>query len=369
MPAKEIPVSVRLTHFALDEFECATVLRGVLDPDTLEDILVDVYQREVLHQEGKKHSLIEALRNGARVPDVEIGMRGDNFSIEGEGEGFIVLNDPAYIVDGLQRISSGIAVMKEGIRPHIGATIHFNTDKVWEKDRFKTLNQDRVRVSTNILLRNLGEENAAIAALLQLTRSDKAFAMNGRVCWNQQMARSELITALTFAKVIGRLHMHVGPTGNSQVDLLADGLQTVMNAVGKQVFRDNIKTFFDVIDRMYGVKRVTFTRGAVYMRGSFLLALAKLFSNHLEFWKDEKRFFVEAPLVRKLSTFPIGDPHVISLASSGGKAIDLLYLLMVEHVNSGKRTKRLTARNYVPLSSEVDDDAADDGDNPEEPAA
>jgi len=38
-------------------------------------------------------------------------------------------------------------------------------------------------------------------------------------------------------------------------------------------------------------------------------------------------------------------------------------------VNSGKRTKRLTARNYVPLSSEVDDDADDGDNNPEEPAA
>jgi hypothetical protein len=330
-------VSVRLTNYALDETPEGIVLRGVLDLSTLSEILVDKYQREVIPQVGRKRSIIAAMRAGARVPDVELGMRGDHFDVEGD---YICLLDPTFVVDGLQRISSAKVVYADGTaQPHIGATIHFDTTEDWERLRFKTLNQDRARIHTNILLRNKEAESPAIAVLLYLCKTDKTFVMNGRVCWNQQMSKGELITAVTLTKVIGRLLIHLGPTGNSEVDLLAAGLDTTMAKITKAAFRDNVKLFFDILDRMYGVKRVTYTRGAVYMRGTFLLALAKLLSNHTDFWKDDKRLTIEPSLLRKLGSFPVTDPQVIQLASSSGKAIDMLYLLMVEHINSGKSTR------------------------------
>ena len=35
------------------------------------------------------------------------------------------------------------------------------------------------------------------------------------------------------------------------------------------------------------------------------------------------------------------DPNIINLASSNGKAGDVLYQVIVNHINSGKRTRRL----------------------------
>lgn len=344
---------VRITHYALDETPEGTVLRGVLDPTCLEAIISDVYQREVLPQASRRNSLIKAMRGNARIPDIELGMRGCNFEFEGEKNETIVLLDPIFVIDGLQRIASAKDVLLEGkVIPHLGAVIHFNTTEDWERERFRTLNQDRIKLSPNILLRNMEQDNPAIALLLQMTKTDKAFVLNGRICWSQQMARVDLLTAYTFIKVVGRLHIHLGPTGTTQVDELARGINKTMDVVGKKKFRENVRHFFDVIDRMWGIKRVTYTRGAVYMRGTFLLALVKLFSNHTNFWKDDTQLVVDQSIVRKLATFPIDDPHVVQLSSSGGKASDMLYVLMVEHINSGKRIHRLNSRNYVPDSAE-----------------
>jgi hypothetical protein len=144
---------------------------------------------------------------------------------------------------------------------------------------------------------------------------------------------------------------------SSRVDELTRGTQKVYDLVGKQVMRDNTKMYFEVLDSAFGVRRVAFKQGASYMKSGFLLSLARVFSNHEDFWRGEK-LFVEAPLLRKIAQFPYSDPQIVQLASSGGKGPDILYVLMVDHINSGKRTRRLRPRivEDLPEAEELEDE-------------
>jgi hypothetical protein len=98
------------------------------------------------------------------------------------------------------------------------------------------------------------------------------------------------------------------------------------------------------------------------MRGTFLSVLAKLLSDHHDFWTgdDDKRLFVEAPLKRKIAQFPISDPEVRHLAGSSGKAREILYLMLRDHINSGKRTKHLKARSEALINFDEDKDDTED---------
>lgn len=329
-------------HAALDESpqgEC--VLRGVISPESLNLLQTADYQREILPL-ASINQLVKAFDSGS-LPDIELGMRGENFVEEG---GQVILRDSVFIIDGLQRVTAAKIKYDRGdaIPPRLGAVVHINTNETWERERFRILNMDRTRLSPNVLLRNWRYDYSVIEILYALTTADKSFVLRDRICWQQRMKREELLTASTFARTVSRLHGHLGATASGgRIDQVTVGLQRIMDTIGKNVFRDNVKTFFNVVDGAWGVKRVAFKEGAVYMHGTFLFALARLLSQHEDFWKGN-RLFVEAPLMRKLAGFPIRDPQVVQLSSSGGKAGEMLYMLMVEHINSGKRTKRLKSR-------------------------
>lgn len=78
------------------------ILRGRLDPDCLEALLVDDYQREILPA-ATIREIMPAVETG-EVPDIDLGMRGEN--CRSEKDGSYVLHDPVYIVDGLQRTTA-----------------------------------------------------------------------------------------------------------------------------------------------------------------------------------------------------------------------------------------------------------------------
>lgn len=335
--------SIVFIHAALDESpqgEC--ILRGVISPESLHLLQTADYQRDVLPL-ASINQLVKAFEVGS-LPDIELGMRGESFS---EEAGQVTLHDSVFIIDGLQRVTAAKIRFDRAdvIVPRLGAVVHINTTEAWERERFRILNMDRTRLSPNVLLRNWRYDYEVIEILYTLTNSDKVFVLRGRVCWQQRMRREELITASTFARTVSRMHGHIGTgTGSGgRIDQVTSGLQRVVDTIGKNIFRDNVKAFFNVVDSAWGVKRVAFKEGAVYMHGTFLLALARLFSHHEDFWKGN-RLFVEISLMRKLAQFPIRDPQVVQLSSSGGMAGEMLYMLMVEHINSGKRTKRLKSR-------------------------
>ena len=107
---------------------------------------------------------------------------------------------------------------------------------------------------------------------------------------------------------------------------------------------------------MLGIKMIQYKDTATQLRAGFLNVLGRVLSDHPEFWEgvDDKRLKVAPDLRKKLSTFPLSDPTVMSLASGGGKSGPLLYRLLIDHLNSGKRTKHLRARNAVePMEEEA----------------
>lgn len=343
--------SIKIVNGALDEIEVEgekqIVLRGVIDPDSIHLLQVGSYQREVLPL-TKISKLVEALET-SKVPDIELGVRDSRCR---DHEEMFYLPGDVFIVDGLQRVSAAKLMMQKGgdKKPHLGATIHFETTEEWERKRFKVLNANREKVSPNILLRNAQREVSAIGVLYRLC-DNREFVLKSRVCWSQQMQRGHLITAVTFLKTTGTLHSHLGPGRGQNIDELAQGIEKITEAIGQQALRDNVKTFFDIVDQCWGIRTITFRAGAAYMHTTFLYTLARLFSRHPSFWR-ENRLFVERDVIRKITLFPVTDPQVVNLSGAGGQAGKILYQLLLDHVNSGRRTKRLISRHEIAKESE-----------------
>lgn len=345
---------IKLFNAALDDAEespAGVVLRGALDMNSLHHLLHDDYQREA-QPLSSQWRIIDALQKGSRLPDVDLGMRGDDFTTR---EGSFYLKDPVYIIDGVQRISTIIHFLNTNpdTPVRIGATVHLNTTKEWERERFHKLNNWRHKLSPNILLRNMRESNPGVMMLFRLSKDDKAFPLHNRVSWSQRMTRGELLTALTFAKAVAHLHGHKVSSHRSSVEETGEGLKKLIDLVGVQAVRENIRQFFDLIDSCWGIKSVQYKEGAIYMRGQFLFVLARLLSDHHDFWQDdtEKRLFINADLRRKISQFPIHDPEVCRLAGSSGSARQILYMLIRDHINKGKTTKRLRARSSANMAN------------------
>jgi hypothetical protein len=349
--------SVKIVNGALDEVyvdgKCTIVLRGVIDPSSLDQLLTPPYQREILPS-AKIQDLVEALSTNS-VPDIELGMRGAKFR---DHEDVFYLQDPTYIIDGLQRVTAARQLLLTGgeKRPHLGATIHFDTTEAWERIRFRVLNVARTKLSPNVQIRNYKETVKAIEALYNLTTHEKDFLMCGKVCWQQNMRRGEdIITALTLLKTIGNLHSHIGPGRYTNADDLVVRLNTIMERVGRNTFRANVRTFWELVDYCWGIRGLTYASNAAWLRGTFLWALSNLLMLHEDFWHDNV-LFVGTDLQRKLKTFPVTtDPTIAQLAGASGKGRDMLLQLMIDHINSGKRTRRLTARPQQVIRGDEDD--------------
>jgi hypothetical protein len=129
-------------------------------------------------------------------------------------------------------------------------------------------------------------------------------------------------------------------------------LQTACDKTGRNIFRDNVRTFWQLIEACWGISTVTYTKSN-HLKNNFLFAFARVLSNHPIFWRDS-RLFIERTLAQKIKLFKVNDPamnEIVGGGSSVGQAV--MYRLIVDHINSGKRTKRLVARVS-------DDDVADE---------
>lgn len=352
--------TVKIVDAALHETKSGEItLVGAIAPESLHILKTDDYQREVAPLTSLS-DMRDAIKAGETLPPVELGMRGQNFTSR---EGTFFLKDPTFIIDGIQRISSAVHVLNTnpGTDVHISCQVRFNTTKEEERELFRKLNTLRTKVSPNVILRNRRSDSPAVLMLYGLTTNDKIFALHGRVTWSQRMGKGELITALTFAKVFGLLHSHKAATKRSRIEELVPALDKAIDAFGISAVRDNIKKFFELVDECWGIKRVHYREGAMYMRHTFLAVLAKLLSDHHDFWQapDEKRLFVSANLKRKIAQFEVNDPAVIQLTSSSGKSRELLYMLLRDHINKGKTTKRLSPRDTGVVASFEEDEEED----------
>ena len=340
-------VAVRLQNAALDDKGDGTIVaHGWLDYSALLELHVGDYQREILEtHKSKKSKLYSAIERGERIPDIMLGMRGQKFTSRGNT---FLLEDDVYIVDGLQRVSNfrkfAVANPDEASKIRIGAEVRFNTTRETEKELFTVLNLNRTAMSPNVILRNAREESNGLLTLYGLTHNDPSFSLYGRVCWNQRMNRNELLTALNYCKAALMLHRGLGTvTPTTSVSLVPTQLQRVSNDLGIQTLRDNTYRFFEVIDEVWGIKGVKYVDITTHLRSNFINVLARVFASHDNFW-DDKRLVVDGRQRQKLKSFPLDDPSIMKLSGSGSGAADLLYRLMVDHMNKGQRINALVPR-------------------------
>jgi len=328
------------------------ILRGVIDPASLQGIQFADYQRE-LAPIASRESIFQALKCGEQLPDVELGMRGQRFREAKKNDEYL-LQDPVFAIDGKQRI--GTAIEYASLHPQsvvrIGAVIHFDTTEQWERERFHKLNATQRKVSPNVLLRNLRDQCRPLMMLYALTEQ-RGFVLQGRVSWKQAMTRDELITALLYVKMVCALHSAFGPGLSNAIKEILASLITLEHAVTLPVMRDNTAVYFNLVDECFGVRTIQYRACATHLRGTFLKAFARLLANHTDFWRgeDNKRLFIEADLRKKIRAFPLSDKEWQRLAGSAGQAEEMLYQLMISFINSGKRTKRLTPRVAETLST------------------
>lgn len=333
-------------------------LYGQIDPMSLADIRDDDYQREIL-SEKKIKDLQTAMLRGERISPVDLGMRGDSY--EERPRGTFYLDSPVYVIDGLQRITAAKRLVERGeIYPALHALIHFETTPEWELRRFTKINTGQTSLSGNILLRNLAKSNEGARVMLKIT-SDTKFVLDGKVSWNQNMRRTDLIRATTYYKAVGRLMSFAGPGKSSPIDMATGGIDKMIAKVGRNVFIHNVRAFFLLVDEVYGVKTVAYRQEASQLKASFLSALAGVLSDHENFWEGN-RLEVPAPLKRRLAAFPIMDPYVRSLAAGTSGVIPLLEQKIIDHLNerSPKKSPRLKRRLTAEDLVETDETAGDE---------
>jgi hypothetical protein len=192
-----------------------------------------------------------------------------------------------------------------------------------------------------VLLKNEAHESIFLDMLMSLCK-DSTFALKGRVCWQQSMLRSHLMTAASLMRVASALHHRFGGSDWRQHTINAAAQMDAVSAKLKRTtLRENIKLFINTVDDMWNIREVVYRERAPYLRAGFLTVLARVLNDHEDFWEDS-RLIIPAPLRRKLATFPLNDPQVAQLCGSIGSARKILYFMIVDHINSGKRTRRLT---------------------------
>ncbi len=334
---------VRIERASLDESAVtpgSIVLRGRLAPSTLRFLKVDKeYQRGL----EERPDIFQAIKGGHVLPDVDIGIRGQDYFCEGDD---FIIRSPCFLIDGWQRVGNALRMMElvPDTEIRLGALLHFGTTQAWEAARFTALNNNSKRVSPSLHMRNLRDQNMAVLTLYGLSENERNSPLLGRVCWEQNMRREHLLPALLFTKACLNLHSHrVGLTG-VRVGDIAGGLDAARN-VSLPRFRHNCLTLFQTIEECFGISSIEYKRAATHLRGSFLISLARMLSRHTNFWEaDDATLHVDSSWRRTLARFPIADPQVVQLAGSGGPAREILYEILVKHMNSGKRGNRLEPR-------------------------
>jgi hypothetical protein len=174
--------------------------------------------------------------------------------------------------------------------------------------------------------------------------NDPEFALYKRVAWEQRMKKTELITGLMLAKAAIACHKHgSGSLGRGGSSAVPGALERIIKIVGMPALRANVKEFFEIIDVCWGLRAIEYNTIAPQVRGNWLIVLGTILSDHTNFW-DGKELFVDADMKRKFKSFPLHDTNVIHLCSSGNMAIPMLYNLVRQHMDKGRRVNRLVPR-------------------------
>jgi hypothetical protein len=337
------------------------VLRGAIDPHSLHLLQADDYQREVLS--GGKVKELEAALRTLGVPDIFLGIRGQGYTEDpADSTTFYLPGDQVFIIDGLQRVNAALQIVAAGDADafSLGGLFRFGTDRAIERSMFDQVNTTQTGVSASITLRNQREVYPAIDGLYLLSTDERGFILVNRVSWNQRLRSNDLITAMTFAKVAGMLHSHLGPGRSSKVLELAAGIQRIADVVGLEQFLANVREFFNIIDQCWNVNLISYRSTATHLKLGFMVELARVFSDHTDFWRGD-RLFLSSPLKKKVGQFGVQDMEVDRLAGGNGSARIILYNMMIQHINAGRRTGHLRPRKPIESPDvDVEDDPDDE---------
>lgn len=318
------------------------IIRGVIDPTTLSVVRTDKYQREIMAGQ-KVSALVQAARNSV-LPDIELGMRGSSYQVREDGAVYL-LQDPVFVIDGAQRINAILQVMKvdNEVKPKIGAVIHIDTNFDWERERFRILNQERSKISPNILLRNGCRDHPGVELVHSLCTQDQSFILYQKVSWDQRQGKDELIPAMRLCRVVNFLHYRFEGGGLADdVRDITTALDSKREKVGVNIVRDNTRNFFAFIDQCWNIRNIKYRDQQPQIKSTFLEVFARFFTDNDEFW-DGSRLRITARQKNKLAKFAVTDPDVSRLCGSGGQAKQILSQLLISHFNSGKRINRLAS--------------------------
>lgn len=337
--------SVKVTNAALEKVQGTdtVILRGAIDPDSLDLLQVDDYQREVLN--GRRIQSFQTALGKGSVPDIDLGMRGEKFRVvpEDDGSDTIFLQNQVFIVDGLQRVSAARRMSQDDKAgcPHLGAKIYFGTNKEWEKNRFEVLNDRRTKVSPNILIRNLADDFSALEMLSHLCLA-KEFALYKRVSWGQRQKTNEIMNIRTLARMVMLLHKRYTTKASATKPRdIAESLQQIMEKVGRTTMRKNIIAFFDVIDGAWSIRNITYKEHSTHIKSGFMIALATVFVDYEHVYWNGHSLTIDKQTRNKLKQFNLADPYVKELSIGKDQKATLLAELIVNHINKGRRTRRL----------------------------
>lgn len=318
------------------------VIRGVIDCRTLNAIQSAEYQREVIPG-FKVKALMMAARTSV-LPDIELGMRGERYQVRTDDEQEVyLLQDEVFVIDGLQRVNALRQVMLENPEenPRIGVMVHVGTDFDWERERFRILNQERAKLSPNILLRNGCRDHPGVELVYNLSTQDGNFVLFRKVTWDQRQKRGELIPAMRVCHVASILHSRFVAGGRTDdIRDVAPSLDKKRETVGPNIMRENLRVFFALVDECWNIRDISYRIHAPQIKSTFLTVLADLLTQHNEFWNNN-RLSVKSRIRAKLKKFSLLDPEIGRLCGAGGQAKSLLFQLLLNHINKGKRNGRL----------------------------
>jgi hypothetical protein len=263
------------------------VVRGVLMPDYFGSVVVPGYQRRPIMNGSKDEEIFEAMDpdTGIGIPDdTSLCVRSAKHRIAGGGE-IIIPTSELIVLDGHQRFNGGWARINQKLKCiPLGVKVFLGTTLEEEIQLFYQMNRLQTKVSTHTLLRNAGETPAK-RALLELGELP-GFP---QIQMDADRQEGDLITTHKLYTVAIMLHGHYP---KSKFEELNNTLDAVGDYIGTERMASNVRTFFEVLERCFGVPvRVKGEDTALpnpnaqYMyRQPMLYAMARLFGRHNEFW-------------------------------------------------------------------------------------
>jgi hypothetical protein len=300
---------VRIHNASLEEDSTGRIIiRGVLDQSTLKWINMAWYQRKQAFSNSHIEKIVGAYYTGGVHEDIVIGMRGDRCDSKNN---VYMLRDKCFCINGGQRLYAAAVAMKQrpDLKISLGVKAYTGTTEELENEMFVTLGTGAKRIAASIIIRNRRKDSAAVALLVDINK-DPDFALKNRIAWDQVKSRYELMTGLTFTKILGRLHGHLGALKSSTALDLVVGFDALLTKIGEENLRTNILRFFDGIDKCWSLRQIADSYEThPQLSAGFLMTVAELFSAYSEFWdgKTRNEFYFGEKYVKLLRGFKLAD--------------------------------------------------------------